>query len=346
MSANDGRQVIYQRLMGSVPPTERGRFGRTLAALEAHHKNEVQTQLRIAAEADHKCKSMEADAGVLQHVAAAAEAKLACSVEAGRSELASVERALAESRTEATRLRRLLAAAEARALVSESVLGGELRSVESEQIECAALLRELTLANDAKAQHLGALEQQAARSTALLGTMQDQAGGMQRRLAAQQRRTMRLQESQSLVDAAARSWAQERRALLAAAAQSDALAREAASRAAYFEELQASMLAEASKDREASSSALRHSREMHAAESATLRGELRDLKGLVDALYADGSRVHLRSGGAVTVAQYVRTLGERLQRQRRGGGGAALGEKASAGGGGGDSDRVEEKGSC
>lgn len=331
-NALDSRAAIHARLLSLVPGTERARFSRVLAALEAHHKNELHEQVRTSSEAVHRMGTVESDAGILQHAAAAKEAKLACSIEASRATLARRDEQLRERDAQCAALRKRAEVADARAHTSEVCLAAELRRTEAMHVESAKLLRELSLANEMKADHLGLLEQQSARSSALLMQMQEQAGAMQRRLGAQQRRTMRLQEQQSLVDAAARSWAQERRSLLQAAAAADEAGRSASARAAELEATLAGVQAEAAQERQASTQAFRHAREMSAAESSSLRSELRDLQALSDALHADGARVHMRSGGACTVAQYVTMLNERLQRTRRGGGGSSLGERPSTAG--------------
>jgi hypothetical protein len=300
------------------------RFTRALASLEAHHTNELHAQTRVAHEARFKGDTAETHAAVLRHACAAKEAKLTCQLEALRSEAVHRERLLAEREAQCAAANARAVAAEQRAVASEASLAAEVRRLESEQIESARLLREFARAHELKAEHLMSLQQQTAKAGSMLGLMQEQAGQMQKRLAAQQRKTMRLQESQHLLDATAKSWAQERKALLQAAAQADQAAREATARQRMLEAAQAELISEVEVERRRSARALRETRELAAQTETSLRGEVRGMQMLQEALLADKCSVTMRSGMTCTVGQFVRALAERQQRQRRGGGTSAL----------------------
>ena len=84
-------------------------------------------------------------------------------------------------------------AAERQLLSTHNALSGEVRKLEGDLSENYRLLREFRHAHDLKAEHLMALQQQTAKSSTLLAHMQEQATGMQKRLASQQRKSLRLQ---------------------------------------------------------------------------------------------------------------------------------------------------------
>ena len=88
-----------------------------------------------------------------------------------------------------------------------------------------------------------------------------------------------------------------------------------------LEEQNAALVGEFEAERHGNLRSLRQTREVSAASDASLRGEVRALGALKDALLADACQVRLRSGSVCTVGQYVRAVYERQQRHRRGGGG-------------------------
>ena len=178
------------------------RFTRALAALEAHHANELHTQTRIANEARQQGDAALAQAAVVRHASSAQEAKLACQVQGLRCEVARQERIAEEQGARCAAAIGRAEAAEARARTSEVVLASELWQAELEHANAAHLLADFARAHEVKTEHLLSLQQQTTRSSALVARMQEQATSMQKRLAAQQRKTMRLQESQHLLDGA------------------------------------------------------------------------------------------------------------------------------------------------
>lgn len=314
----EGRAAIHQRLQSLVPGNEAQRFARALAALEAHHNNELHEQTRAAYEAKLKGEAAVESAAVLRHASAAKEAKLSCQIEALKSDAARRERILAAKEAQATAALERAERAEARALGSELSLARELRKLESEQAEGGKLLKEFSRAHELKSDHLLGLQQTTSQATSMVAQLQEQASSMAKKLAAQQRKTMRLQESQHLIDATAKSWAQERKALLLAASRADQAARDSHTRLQHLEAEHAALIGRVEDERRGSVSALRQTREVSAASEANLRSELRALQMLRESLLSDPCRVTLRSGGACTVAQYVKALEERQMRARRG----------------------------
>ena len=247
----------------------------------------------------------------------------ACHLEAMRSEAARRERLLTERDQQCAAAVARAEVAEARALASERALSVEIRKLEGDQHESTRLLREFSRAHELKSEHLLGMQQATSRSSSLLAQLQEQAASMAKRLAAQQRKTMRLQESQHLIDATAKSWAQERKALLLAAARSDQAAREASTRLQALEAQHAGLVNEVDQERRGSVHALRQTREVSAASEASLRVELRALQTLRDSLLSDACKVTLKSGSVCSVGQYVKALSERQLRAQRGGGGRA-----------------------
>ena len=314
----DSRSGLHARLQALVPGTEQQRFARALAALEAYHGNELHAQTRAAHESGLKGQAASEAAAVLKRASAAKEAKLQCQIEALKSEASRRERQLAERTEQAAAAVRRAESSEARARVCEALLTREMRLLEGEQKEGGRLLRELSVAHDLKTEHLLGLQASTSQAVATVATLQDQASSMAKRLAAQQRKTMRLQESQHLIDATARSWAQERKALLLAAARADQASREAQSRLQALEAQHASLVGRVEQERRGSAASLRQTREVSAASEAALRSDMRALQALRDALLVDPCRVKLRSGSECTVAQYVKALEERQMRARRG----------------------------
>lgn len=312
----DGRSSIHQRLLALARQSELQRFTRTLAALEALHTNELHEQTRTAQSATLQSDAAVAESAALRHSAGAKEAKLACQIAALQSEAERRERLLADREAECEDATLRAVNAEQRARVSEAALTIELRRVESAHVEGARLLREFARAHEVKTQHLGNLQEQTARSTSLLVAMQEAATKMQKKLATQQRRSMRLQESQHVLDATQRTWSSERKQLVEAAETAGQAAREATARQHRLEEAQAALVREVEAEREHSLHTLRHHREVAASKEASLRGELRGLQVLYEALLTDSTRVTLKNGGGMAVKEYVRALAERQQRSR------------------------------
>lgn len=249
-----------------------------------------------------------------------------------RSEAIHTERALAEMTAECEAQAARADAAERRAIASEATLGRELMRLEGDHYEVSMLLKQFSRAHELKTEHLSSLQEQTAKANTLVAHMQENASTMAKRLAAHQRKTMKLQESQHLLDATAKAWGAERKQLLLAAATAEQGAREATARVKALEEQNAALLGEFEAERNGSLRSLRHTRELSAASEASLRNEVRSLNALKDSLLGDGCQVKLRSGSVCTVGQYVRAVYERQQRHRRGGGGAAL--SGGSGGGG------------
>ena len=297
------------------------RFTRTLAALEAFHTNELHAQTRISHESRLQGDAAEAHAAVLRHACAAKEAKLQCQLDAVRSQAVHTERALAERTRECEALRARAEAAERRAVSSEATLGREVNRLEGDHYEVSMLLKQFSRAHELKSEHLSSLQEQTAKANSLVAHMQENASHMAKRLAAHQRKTMKLQESQHLLDATAKAWGAERKQLLLQAATAEQSAREAALRVKMLEEQNAALVGEFEAERHGNLRSLRQTREVSAASDASLRGEVRALGALKDALLADACQVRLRSGSVCTVGQYVRAVYERQQRHRRGGGG-------------------------
>lgn len=323
-TALDARAGLHQRLSAYVPASEMQRFTRTLAALEAHHTNELHAATRSAHESKLQGDAAEGYAAVLKHSASAKEAKQACAIEALKADASRQERMLtAKDGALAVAIARA-EAAERRAETSETALSAEVGRLEAEAGEYVRLLREFALAHEVKSEHLAALQQQTAKSSTLLAHLQEQSTSMQRRLAAQQRKSLRLQESQHLASATARSWGYERKQLLMSAAHAEQAGREAATRTLAVEEELARIAHNAEAERTAHAIALRQQRELAVAAEHSLRLELRGVQALRTALLEDNCRVTLKSGSQCTVGQYVRAFEERQIRQRRGGGASAL----------------------
>ena len=326
----DPRAGLHQRLAAHVPASEQQRFARVLTALEAHHTNELHTQTRIAHESRIQSEAAEGHAAVLKHTAAAKEAKQACHLEAARADSARLQRMLAQRDSQLAAALARAELAERRAMASEAAFGAELASLEIEADETHRRLRDYAVAHELKSEHLQALQQQASKSSSLLAHMQEQATDMQKRLAAQQRKSLRLQESHHLTNATAKSWSHERKTLLHAAGAAEQMAREAVARQTVLEAEHASLAGEIDAERLANAAALTHQRELAAAADASLRNELRGLQTLRAALLDEPCKVTLKSGGSATVGQFVKALEERQQRQRRGGGANALASLAPA----------------
>ena len=83
------------------------------------------------------------------------------------------------------------------------------------------------------------MQQKTDRSMALVLGMQQQAAELQKRFSQQQRKSMRLQESQGVIDATQRTWASERAHLMEAASSAAAAAREATARQHQLEQVRA-----------------------------------------------------------------------------------------------------------
>jgi hypothetical protein len=280
--------------------------------------------MRTAHEATHVADAASAEAAVLRHASIAKEAKQACQLEALRAEAASMRWQLNDAEGELAAASLRADAAERQLLSTHNALSGEVRKLEGDLSENYRLLREFRHAHDLKAEHLMALQQQTAKSSTLLAHMQEQATGMQKRLASQQRKSLRLQESQHLVNATAKSWGQERKQLLVAAAHAEQSAREATARQAILEGEVTSLTQEVEHERERNSEVLRQHREVSYHAEASLRGELRGYQLLHEALINDNCKVTLKSGSVCTVGQYVKAVGERQQRQSRSAARAAI----------------------
>eukprot|EP00966_Prymnesium_polylepis_P076197 1766119-Prymnesium_polylepis.1 len=78
MPTDDSTQSLHQRLIAHVPATERARFGRTLAAVESHHRNKLHAALCTGTEAQNELALVRAETAVASHAALANEAKLRC----------------------------------------------------------------------------------------------------------------------------------------------------------------------------------------------------------------------------------------------------------------------------
>ena len=310
------RAAIHQRLVALARQSELQRFTRTLAALEALHSNELHGAQRASQQAVMQSDTALSQLAALRHTAGAKEAKLGCQIAELQSQAQRRERLLAEREKECMEATARAVDAEHRARSSEATLSIELRRVESAQAEAARLLHDFAQAHEIKAQHLGDLQEQTARSTTLLISMQEQAAKLQKRFTQQQRRSMRLQESQHVLDATQRTWGQERKQLIEAAETAALAAREATARQHHLEAAHAALVREVEAEREHSLHTLRHHREVASSTETSLRGELRGLQTLFAALEHDSTRVALKNGGAMSIAQYVRSLGERQQRSR------------------------------
>ena len=139
----DTTRSLHQRLVAHVPPSERARFGRTLAAIEAHHRNELHAALCASTEAQSEMTLCRAEAAVASHAAAANEAKLKCAIEELRSTLVRRDVQLEQARAQtALEVARSIGAT-TRAETSERVLASELRAVESLHAEASELLRQV-----------------------------------------------------------------------------------------------------------------------------------------------------------------------------------------------------------
>ena len=274
----DTRNALHQRLQQFVPASELQRFTRTLTALEAHHTNELNEQLRNAHSARLAGDGAVGEASSMRHVYAAKEAKLNCDLAELRAEVTRLEKLLARCNAKYEEATARAESAEASMHASESALVTELRHLDVAHAESHRLLGEFARAHELKEAHLGALQEQVARSTSLLTQMQQQAAEMQKRLSAQQRRTMRLQESQHLVDATQRSWSAERKQLQEAAQTAARGAQEAMARQRTLEAQHAALVAEVEAERQMSQTAIRHNRELAASSEGSLRAELRQLQ--------------------------------------------------------------------
>ena len=311
----DRAQPIQQRLIAHVPASERARFGRTLASLEAHHRNELHAALCTSFEAENALALCRTEASVAAHAAAAKEAKLRCAVEEQRSEKARLEQLLEQALWRAQQDTTLSSSVVARAWVSKEALTFELQSVESQHAEARSLLSQLHHAAHHRGEHLGAVQQQSVRSTQLLVQMQEQLLTLQKRLSQQQRRTARVQEQLQTAEASARSWAVERVRLRQAVGCAEETANLADERAERLMAQHEATSREAVQEREASAEAISSSRMAYRAQEVNQQAKLERLQALVGALSADQSKVALKSGGGCTIGQYVRALQERLGRR-------------------------------
>ncbi|KAL1520293.1 hypothetical protein AB1Y20_021885 [Prymnesium parvum] len=308
-------EALYQRLAASVPPSERARFARALAALEAHHRHHLHTAQSLAAAAGRALAAAHSEAAVNSHAAGAREAKLGCALEELRCELtrreSQLEHAVGLAALEAERR----ASEEHTAKTTRRVLAAELRAVETLHAEASTLLRHVH--NDARhrGEHLGAVKQQSERSTELLLKLQEQVLMLQKKLAAQQRRTARLQELQQTADAAARGWSIERTRLGQAVAHATERARVAEDRCVALENEHLALATEAAQERKASADAIRDAQSSHRAQTDKLQSQLNELSALVGYLKADQSKVMLGSGGGSTIAEFTHALQQRLQRR-------------------------------
>ena len=139
----ESTKSLHQRLISHVPPSERARFGRTLAAVEAHHRNELHAALCAGTEAQSEMTLCRAEAAVASHAAAANEAKLKCAVEELRSTLVRRDAQLEQARAQTALAAAHGVSATMRAETSERVLTSELRAVESLHAEASELLRQV-----------------------------------------------------------------------------------------------------------------------------------------------------------------------------------------------------------
>ena len=235
----DSRAAIHQRLLALARQSELQRFVRTLAALEALHTNELNEQTRAAQMAMVEADAAVAEAAALRHADAAKEAKLSCKIAALQSDAERRERLLREREAECEEATARAVAAEERTRCSEQTLSIELRRAESAHQEGSRLLREFARAHETKAHALDAMQQKTDRSMALVLGMQQQAAELQKRFSQQQRKSMRLQESQGVIDATQRTWASERAHLMEAASSAAAAAREATARQHQLEQVRA-----------------------------------------------------------------------------------------------------------
>ena len=235
----DSRAAIHQRLLALARQSELQRFVRTLAALEALHTNELNEQTRAAQMAMVEADAAVAEAAALRHADAAKEAKLSCKIAALHSDAERRERLLRERDAECEEATARAVAAEERTHCSEQTLSIDLRRAESAHQEGSRLLREFARAHETKAHALDAMQQKTDRSMALVLGMQQQAAELQKRFSHQQRKSMRLQESQGVIDATQRTWASERAHLMEAASSAAAAAREATARQHQLEQVRA-----------------------------------------------------------------------------------------------------------
>ena len=156
-------------------------------------------------------------------------------MEALRAEGAARDRRLVECEAQLAAALARAELAETGLLSTESALGQEVHTLEIELSANSKLLRDFQRAHELKSEHLLTLQQQTAKSATMLAQMQEQATSMQKRLAAQQRKSMRLQESQVLVNASAKSWQNERKQLVEQVASANQMAREAIARQQILE---------------------------------------------------------------------------------------------------------------
>ena len=136
-------------------------------------------------------------------------------------------------------------------MASEAALSAEVACLEIEGDETFRQLREYAVAHELRAEHLEALQKQNAKSAQLCSQMMSQTTDMQKRLAAQQRKSLKLQESQHLVNATAKSWSYERKQLLQAAAAAEQMSREAVARQQVLEAEHANLAGEVEAERDA-----------------------------------------------------------------------------------------------
>lgn len=313
---NDARTTeIHKRLLAHVPHTERVRFARTLAALEAHHRNILHSAVMAGEEAAQQLAISKTEAALASHAAAASDAKHRCTIEELRSAVVQLELQISLESHRAAEAEQGREAALGRAQISERVLAAELRAAEVGYVEVSGLLREVYRTAAVKGEHLSAVQQQSSRSTELLVQLHEQSLLLQKRLSQQVRRTAKLQDLQHTSDTAARSGQLERSKLAAAAAVAEEAASSARVRAEWLEaQLEAAGI-EASQEREASERALAGGLAAHQAEVGSLRLQVASLAALVSCLLSDKTKVQLRSGGGSTVGAYVQALQRRLERR-------------------------------
>lgn len=309
-------EALLARLVASVPNRcERARFARALAALEAHHRDELHAALATAATAREALARAHGELSLAAHAAAAKEAKLLCEIEGLRNEVARRDVQLEEVRArvaaEAIGHRRMACRADA----SEQVLASEVRALEAMYIEVRDMLRRVHNDKDHRFEYFGAVQRQSARSTSLLLQMQEQLIDLQKKLSTQRRRTAHLQDHQHAAQASFRGWNVERSRLSQVAKQSEEKARLAEERWQLLSVQHAALSAEAMQERQASADALQSAQTAYRAEVGSLQSQLRGLRELVSQLKSDPSKVALRSGGGCTVGDYTRSLQSRLEKR-------------------------------
>lgn len=311
----EGLESVLARLIASVPASERGRFGRALASLEAFHRNQLHASHTRATDAHNELSLCRKEAALAAHTAAAQEAKLRCALEETRCWLSRRDAQLEKIKAQASNQASMLDDIHMRENVSFRLLRNELRMLEALHSEASQVLREVKNGVHRRGEHMQAVQLQSDRSTELLLQMQEQTMGLQKTLAAEQKRSARLQERQQAAEAADRSWSVERTRLEQRAAHLEERARIAEHKCLLMEEELVMLNKEASQERKASAEALHSAQTSYRHKSGKLQSELNSLRNLVEHLKRDQSKVALRSGGGSTVGDYTRSLQDRLARR-------------------------------